>query len=126
MAAAVHDRVPVVLTGDALVRWLALDTEVASLPMLRRACLDDALQVWPVARRAPLRGGTPAPPSGAEAPEARARGNVPEGHLLGAGVPAGVSHYGSDEGSRGDGREADDVGAPQRLQRIGNSRWPKQ
>ena len=52
MAAAVHDRMPVVLTGEALVRWLAPDTEVASLPMLLRACPDDALDVWPVDRRA--------------------------------------------------------------------------
>ncbi len=52
MAAAVQDRMPVVLTGEALVRWLAPDTEVASLHMLLRACPAEALAVWPVDRRA--------------------------------------------------------------------------
>lgn len=47
-AARVHDRMPVVLRGDALVRWLAPDTEVASLPLLLRSCPDEALDVYVV------------------------------------------------------------------------------
>ena len=40
------------LSGEAATRWLAPDTEVASLHMLLRACPAEALAVWPVDRRA--------------------------------------------------------------------------
>lgn len=51
MASPIHDRMPVVLEGDALVRWLAPDTEVASLRYLLRPCADETLDVYVVDRK---------------------------------------------------------------------------
>jgi putative SOS response-associated peptidase YedK len=50
-ASSIHDRMPVVLGGDALVRWLAPDTEVTSLRYLLRPCADETLDVYVVDRK---------------------------------------------------------------------------
>ena len=49
-AAAVHDRMPVVLDAESLPRWLAHDAAPDALHALLHACAEGVLGVWPVGR----------------------------------------------------------------------------
>ncbi len=51
LAAAVHDRMPVVLARGDLDAWMAPATPPARLRAMLRACPDDALAVYEVSRR---------------------------------------------------------------------------